>query len=159
MYLFGGSNGSTDNETLYKLDLNKYLWAVVKPTYHENNKNKHNPLSRDEHSCCIYGDSMIIFGGFAQGEKCNDIFQYHFKSNMWEKIDNQGSEAPCPRVGHSAVVRIKGDEHAMYIFGGKNDENEKLADTWKFDFNSRTWSEIHQIDVPPPRSGHAACIF
>ena len=47
----------------------------------------------------------------------------------------------------------------MYIFGGKNDENEKLNDTWKFDFGTRSWTEIHQVDIPPPRSGHAAQVY
>ena len=74
MYLFGGSNGNADNETLYKLDMDKYVWTVVKPTYLENDKSRNNPLARDEHSCCMYGDSMVIFGGFARGEKCNEIF-------------------------------------------------------------------------------------
>ena len=74
MYLFGGSNGSADNETLYKLDMNKYVWTVVKQNYANNDKITNNPISRDEHSCCMYGESMIIFGGFASGEKCNEIF-------------------------------------------------------------------------------------
>jgi len=77
MYLFGGSNGSADNETLYKLDLNKYIWTVVKPKYADNDS-RNNPLCRDEHSCCMDGDNMIIFGGFSQGEKCNEIFVYSF---------------------------------------------------------------------------------
>ena len=76
MYLFGGSNGSTDNETLYKLDLNKYVWSEVKAKAmpSEDKKKSHFPKSRDEHSCCLYGDSMVIFGGFTSGEKCNEIF-------------------------------------------------------------------------------------
>ena len=30
----------------------------------------------------------------------------------------------------------------MYIFGGKDDENNKLNDTWKFHFSSKTWEEV-----------------
>lgn len=47
----------------------------------------------------------------------------------------------------------------MYVFGGKDDENNKLNDTWKFHINSSTWEEVKQVDEPVPRSGHAACIF
>lgn len=47
----------------------------------------------------------------------------------------------------------------MYIFGGKNDENQKLNDTWKFHFSTNTWEEIKVSDEPTPRSGHAACLF
>jgi hypothetical protein len=73
MYLFGGSGGALDNTTFYKLDLNKYVWTVVKPKAHENDKN-HFPNTRDEHSCCLYNDSMVIFGGFHEGERQNEIF-------------------------------------------------------------------------------------
>ena len=67
---------------------------------------------------------MVIFGGFHEGERVNEIFFYQFSSNMWRKIENQGYEAPCPRVGHSAVIRYdKTNGDVMYIFGGKNDEN------------------------------------
>jgi len=28
--MFGGTDGSSDNKTFYKLDLNKYVWTEVK---------------------------------------------------------------------------------------------------------------------------------
>ena len=37
---------------------------------------------------------------------------------------------PCQRSGHSASLYKDG----MYIFGGKNDENNKLDDLWEFNF-------------------------
>jgi len=30
----------------------------------------------------------------------------------------------------------------MYIFGGKDDENNKLDDLWKFSFLTKEWTEI-----------------
>ena len=30
----------------------------------------------------------------------------------------------------------------MWVFGGKDDENNKLNDFWKFDIASKTWSKI-----------------
>lgn len=30
----------------------------------------------------------------------------------------------------------------MYIFGGKDDENNKLNDTWKFNFSTLEWTEV-----------------
>lgn len=47
----------------------------------------------------------------------------------------------------------------MYVFGGKDDENNKLCDTWKFNFTSKQWTEIRQNDEPVPRSGHASSIY
>ena len=50
--------------------------------------------------------------------------------------------APCPRAGHSAIIRKTDNDDFMYIFGGKDDENNKLNDIRRFSFTSNTWSEI-----------------
>ena len=45
----------------------------------------------------------------------------------------------------------------MFVFGGKDDDNNKLNDTWKFNFNTCIWTQIVGDEEPPiPRSGHAA---
>jgi N-acetylneuraminic acid mutarotase len=92
------------------------------------------PKTRDEHSAVILHDSMIVFGGFAFGERCNDIFKYTFRSNTWEKVKVDSKVLPCPRAGHSSIIRHTDKGEFMYIFGGKDDENNKLNDIWKFDF-------------------------
>jgi N-acetylneuraminic acid mutarotase len=49
---------------------------------------------------------------------------------------------PSPRSGHTACIY----ENAMYIFGGKDDDNNKLNDLWKLDLNTYKWSEIKPVD-------------
>mmetsp|Transcript_33182 Transcript_33182/g.50847 ORF Transcript_33182/g.50847 Transcript_33182/m.50847 type:complete len:92 (+) Transcript_33182:863-1138(+) len=86
---------------------------------------------------------MIIFGGFAFGERTNEIYRFSFIDNTWEKIIPHSEVVPCPRAGHSAVVRMnpaQGD--CMYIFGGKDDDNNKMSDTWKFNFKTQIWTEL-----------------
>lgn len=104
---------------------------------------------------------MIIFGGFLFGQRTNDVFQYNFDSNRWTALVHQSKEAPCPRAGHSAVIKldeINGD--CLFIFGGKDDDNNKLNDTWKFNFKTLSWAQITGFDEPPlPRSGHAAQVY
>ena len=48
----------------------------------------------------------------------------------------------------------------MYIFGGKGNE-DKLSDTWKFNFATRQWQFIVDgtEDTPKSRSGHATGIY
>ena len=110
----------------------------------------------------LQDNGMIIFGGFAFGERTNDIFRYSFIDNTWEKLQPTSGPRPCPRAGHSAAVRLnpaQGD--CMFIFGGKDDDNNKLCDTWKFNFKTLTWTQI-QIspeESPIARSGHAAQIY
>ena len=47
----------------------------------------------------------------------------------------------------------------MYIFGGKDDDNNKLNDVWKFNFGTREWSEITTVHEPRPRAGHSASMY
>lgn len=101
---------------------------------------------------------MIIFGGFCNGERTNELIKYLFLENRWVKITlPSGSKQPSPRSGHSACIF----ENAMYIFGGKDDDNNKLNDLWRLDLNTYTWSEVKPIDdfIPMERSGHSCDIY
>ena len=49
----------------------------------------------------------------------------------------------------------------MYIFGGQDDENNKLNDLWEFDIETETFTQIELPDdsyQPSPRSGHSSTI-
>jgi hypothetical protein len=73
MYLFGGSNLEQDNKKFYTLELNTFKWDVVKVRGEQ-------PPTRDEHTAVLYESegSMIIFGGFIQGVRTNEIDKYLF---------------------------------------------------------------------------------
>ena len=49
----------------------------------------------------------------------------------------------------------------MYIFGGKDSDNNKLNDLWRLDLNSNKWHEIITVDgfKPRERSGHSCDII
>jgi hypothetical protein len=90
MFLFGGN---TYNKTvqvfgdemvhspLYCLNMKTFSWSqlktrgdVVKP--------------RDEHTAVLDepNGTMVIFGGFEDGERVNDVAIYNLKTNIWQKI-------------------------------------------------------------------------
>ncbi len=75
---------------------------------------------------------MIIYGGFEDGIRTNSIYRYYFKENKWEMVKILSEICPSPRAGHSSIML--GDK--MVIFGGRDDENNKLNDIWLFDFTS-----------------------
>ena len=141
-----------ENDKFFCLDLNTYTWEVVKP------KKGETPPSRDEHTAVINeaDQTMIMFGGFAKGQRMNDTLIYSYQNNEWTKVEVDGP-VPQERCGHSAVVH----GGAMWIFGGKDDDNQKLNDLWKFNLTARTWQRVEQpsYTVPLPRSGHAADIY
>lgn len=51
----------------------------------------------------------------------------------------------------------------MIIYGGKDDENNKLSDIWIFNFGNYIWTEIQLSPLnyvnPLPRSGHSVSLY
>jgi Galactose oxidase, central domain len=49
----------------------------------------------------------------------------------------------------------------MWVFGGRDDDNNKLNDLWKFDIASSVWQEVKPADgvYPLERSGHSCDVF
>ena len=102
--------------------------------------------------------NMIIFGGFIDGVRTNEIAEYNVINNYWtERPYPKDASAPCPRSGHSAVFY----QGRMVIFGGKTEGAEKLNDLWQYDVNEGLWTELipEDCEIPLPRSGHTAAIF
>jgi N-acetylneuraminic acid mutarotase len=66
--------------------------------------------------------------------------------------------APCARSGHSASI-LNG---TMFVFGGKNQELEKLNDLWSFNIPDQVWKQIVYREhsyVPLSRSGHVTEMY
>lgn len=49
----------------------------------------------------------------------------------------------------------------MYVFGGQDDENNKLNDLWEFDSATNSWKEIESTQGYQPlvRSGHSSVVY
>lgn len=158
VYIFGGTvqhhkqalNYSDQIESpLVSLDLKSYKWEFVQGRGEI-------PLTRDEHTACYYESSMVIFGGFLRtGERVNHIYRYYFRENKWELVKLHSFQNPSPRSGHSASIY----QDRMFVFGGKDSDNEKLNDLWVFNFDDYKWEYLNLPNAPVGRSGHSSCIF
>lgn len=134
---------------------------LVAPKYLENGSKV---LTRDGHSCCFSQEfqQMYIFGGFIAGERTNQLIVYNFREQMWSRVKPQGAK-PSARNDHSSCIY----NNCMYIFGGRNNDNKKLNDLWKYDILKQVWTEIEMINkyddptfcVPLERSGHSCDIY
>ena len=152
MYVFGGSNGSQEFNKITAINLKTLASRVILPD------NNLCPPALDSHTACLYEDGtaawMIVFGGFAVGERSSNVYTFNLSSEKWKQA--QTSKGPQGRSNHSAV--IFGDH--MYVFGGTSDEGEKLSDLWMLDLRTYHWTEIQALgDVPSGRSGHSAALF
>ena len=146
-YLFGGSDLGKDNNKMFEFDISTNEWKVISDLGSEANKD--HPMTRDEHSAVLWGETIVIFGGNVKGFKSNDVWLYHINENKWEEVVIENSP---PERSNNACT-INGDK--VYIFGGKDVENNKLKDLWVLDLNSKTWTELEEKgdDIPLCRSG------
>ena len=60
------------------------------------------------------------------------------ETRVWSllKPTNARAKVPSERAGHAAVLQ----EGNLYVFGGKNDDNDKLNDLWRFNLSERVWT-------------------
>jgi len=151
MYLFGGCDEGREFNRILVIDLETYSLREVLPDSQDC------PPPIDSHTACLYNDGtpwMVVFGGFKQGIRSNDVFVNNLTTLKWKKATT--SEGPVPRSNHSAVVY----KDALYVFGGADEEGEKLNDFWKLDLRTYQWEQIQaRGSAPTGRSGHSAVIY
>jgi Galactose oxidase, central domain len=86
------------------------------------------------------------------------MVKYFFQENKWGKVTYPpGTPVPKSRSGHSSVIH----QGSMWVFGGRDEDNNKLNDLWKFEISTSTWQEIKPADgvYPLERSGHSSDIY
>eukprot|EP00771_Trimastix_marina_P001391 gnl/Trimastix_PCT/2463.p1 GENE.gnl/Trimastix_PCT/2463~~gnl/Trimastix_PCT/2463.p1 ORF type:complete len:538 (+),score=118.48 gnl/Trimastix_PCT/2463:44-1657(+) len=145
MFVFGGHSSRGCLGDLYQFDFNSQTWTEITPEGER-------PTGRMSQSAVVWGHEMYVFGGkTAQGSVVNEFFAFDLEAKTWRTVESIG-EPPSPREMHAAVVY--GD--AMYVFGGHN--TQALSDMLRFDFVTRTWSEIKPPTAPKPRYRHSAVV-
>ena len=112
------------------------------------------PPARDFYSMAydIESDKVILFGGYVPMNDIDlkDTWIYDYNTNTWTEATP--SESPGDRAGSAMVYDSESDR--VIMFGGINTNNEFLKDTWEYDYNTNTWTEMTPPDSPQ-RAGHA----
>ena len=98
-------------------------------------------------------DRTILYAGFISNEKFapQDTWSFDMSTVTWTKMKNEG---PPNRYGHSMVYDSESDR--MIVFGGWDfAENVGTNDTWAYDYNTDTWTEVVSAVRPPGRNFQA----
>ena len=110
-------------------------------------------ISVGDHSAVVYNEKMYIFGG-NDGDP-NDtydndnLWEYDFKSDSWARK----SEGATPRDTHSTVVY----DGKMYIYGGWDDDLDRVNDLWEYNFATNSWSQ--KTSGATARNQHSAVVY
>uniref|UniRef100_A0A6B2LAG0 Uncharacterized protein n=1 Tax=Arcella intermedia TaxID=1963864 RepID=A0A6B2LAG0_9EUKA len=134
LYIFGGQvDGEAYSNQIYTLDCSTYLWQELTPL-------GPCPSARHGHSCLLYGDYMLLFGG-RDGRNNphfgNDLWIFNLQNNSWKELKVSGN-APCGRYFHG--MALLGD--LLFVFGG-----------FYWDGRERYLNDLHSVDLSPLRGG------
>lgn len=95
-------------------------------------------------------DRMIVFGGLdlATFAENDETWAYDVDASTWERMDP--AESPSPR--NFAAMAYDADTDRVVLFGGAPAERTVLGDTWAYDYESDTWTEVTPSTSPPART-------
>jgi hypothetical protein len=97
-------------------------------------------------------DRIILFGGKFRNdsfeEQRDETWAYDFNSNTWTNMNP--SVAPPRRNRHSLIYHAGWDR--IVLFGGDRDNPSiYYSDTWVYDYNTNTWTELSPQAHPSSR--------
>ena len=146
-YLYGGRDGSTVFDDLWRFDLQADTWTQLSP--------KNVPPARFGHTATwVPKVGLVVFSGQAGGGFFNDLWAYEPASNAWRELPGGGS-LPEARYGSCAALAPDG---RLWISHGFTDRG-RFFDTRAYDFAAGTWSDVTKEDpVPVIRCLHD-CVF
>jgi len=96
---------------------------------------------------------IILFGGHTKEDRVNDTWVYDITANLWEEVTSENSPPPRSDMG---MVYDEANE-VVILFGGycRDDVRELCDDTWVFDPQTNTWTEMNPVNHPPVMYGHS----
>ena len=94
-------------------------------------------------------DVVILFGGTTgpvTRTVFNDTWAYEYDSNTWTNMTT--ASFPSGRYGHQAAYHSGADR--IIMFSGATDA-EHFNETWSYDYDSNTWTDLNPSTMPPLR--------
>jgi hypothetical protein len=140
--LFGGmavSYISNDETWAYNFEAN--VWTFMSPTTEPSARHWH-AMAYDSQS-----DRVILFGGGLSDE----TWAYNYNTDIWTNMNP--SSRPDGRYSHRMAYDSQSDR--VILFGGATQYESHNDDTWAYDYDANTWTNMNPASKPPARQGHA----
>jgi N-acetylneuraminic acid mutarotase len=103
----------------------------------------------------VESDRVILFGAMPYGDdwrtsNMSETWAYDYNTETWMKM----TDGPVKHLGACIAYDTQSDR--VILFGGYNvGGNYTYDDTWAYDFNSDTWTEMKPSTSPPGRNYQA----
>ncbi|KAF9986228.1 F-box only protein 42 [Mortierella antarctica] len=115
MAIFGGSDSASNAfNTVHTFDLEQETWTLNVPVSPGIGGSV--PSIRKGHSATCLNNTMIVFGGGADGPVDDDVWVLDASSSpwVWNRMTTNKQLGPGPRTGHSALL----NSTSVLIWGG-----------------------------------------
>ncbi|XP_064393174.1 uncharacterized protein LOC135340746 [Halichondria panicea] len=101
----------------------------------------------------------VLFGGIQSGRRgrLNEVYLFDFRTMEVTKVKPvQGEPWPVERAVHAACCLNYGQDHPqLLVYGGVDDGNKVLGDTWILDVDTVQWTEVTPPESMTPRCFHS----
>jgi hypothetical protein len=171
IYLFGGYNGISWLNDLWKFDIESKRWSCIQESSDPNALDESDaavgdqpagmnqvhgkiPCRRFGYVSVVHGGNFILFGGFDGSRWLSDMHIFNFEKRTWTEVQPKGQ----PPSARSCPAWAKDDTH-LWLHGGYDGADRK-ADFFAFDLSTYTWTEIPCLGrAPSPRYFHSCCLY
>eukprot|EP00002_Diphylleia_rotans_P006650 TRINITY_DN1600_c0_g1_i3.p1 TRINITY_DN1600_c0_g1~~TRINITY_DN1600_c0_g1_i3.p1 ORF type:complete len:2451 (+),score=487.30 TRINITY_DN1600_c0_g1_i3:50-7402(+) len=158
--LFGGYNGATETQEIYKFDFATSTWrdSVVVKLDSCVACEQDRPIcifNRQQASAIAKNGELHIFGGISQSDVLGDLLVIAIENSTIVHYENYGMYAPDlplknPPPKHGAAS--SNWSNSLLILGGMGSSNTIGNDAWVWDPETRTWSDSSVLRNPLHRT-------
>ena len=148
LYLFGGTDGITRKNDIYRYSTLNNTWQGLIPEGSP-------PSARSGSQAVMESSQLYFFGGYTKknGDYFNDLFSFSLQTYKWLSLDPT-PKLPPKRTDHS-LCSFKGN---LYLFAGY-DGTTRFNDVWIYSIEGNSWLEVECNMPPEARFGHTASNF
>lgn len=142
LILFAGGSPSHMYIDTWAYDFNTDTWELMSPEI--------SPSPRAMYATAYDSESdrVLLWGGFT-GTDENDVamWAYDYNTDAWEVLENdEGPQQHWERHGMAYIPEV---DRVLFYSGMLEDEGVLPAETWYYDYNTNTWTEV-EVDTSPP---------
>jgi len=143
--LFGGRRGNTEFNDLWRYDLVRDEWSLLRPRGTL-------PAARFGHTAVwVESTGLVVWSGQAGTRFFADVWAYDPLVDAWRELPSTG-DVPPARYGSCAGV---GPDGRMWISHGFTADAGRFSDTRAYDFVGGSWSDVTPVgDRPVERCLH-----
>jgi len=138
--IYGGLRSPYYLDDTWSYDFTTNTWTNLDPSTHPSARYAH-MMAYDSES-----DRIILFGGRAADTWLADTWAYDFNSNMWTDMNPTAQPSPL----YDAAMAYDVDSDRVILFGGFT-STRRSDETWAYDFNANTWTNMSPAARPSPR--------